>query len=164
MVSCCQMSLFCPWRFKNQFTAQFTLLPYRLLPHPPSRRRFREALLNKTEHRPRTHHKNRLVHAARIHLVLLLVGSGHAFECRNVFHLFRRTFDDDCLFAMVVRHRASRISREVPSLARFSSRRKVNRIVHPHSPHRHHMRTIRRMNRRHPERPATTHLLSNPRP
>src|SRR5437899_11948544 len=94
---------------------------HQLTSKSPSRRRLRAALLDKPKHCRRTHHENRLPHAARSHLVLLLVGGGDALERRSVFHLFRRAFDDDGFFPIVVRDRTRRIGPEVPALARFSS-------------------------------------------
>ena len=50
------------------------------------------------------------------------------------------SFDDHRLLAVIIGHSACRVSGKVLSLARLAPRRKIKRIIHPHSPDRHDMR------------------------
>ena len=89
---------------------------------PPPRGRLRKALLNKSEHRARAHDKDWLAHAARVHLVILLISGGDAFEGGGVFHFLDGAFDDYRFLSVVVGDGAGGIRGEVPALAGFSSR------------------------------------------
>jgi hypothetical protein len=108
--------------------------------------------------------KDRLTHAARIHLVLLRVGRRDVLELDCIFYFFDGSFHDHRLFSIIIRNRAGGIVCEVPALAGFPSSGKVKRIIRPHSPHRHDMRTFLGMNGGNPKRPAFAHLLRDPTP
>jgi hypothetical protein len=77
--------------------------------------------------------------------------------------LVARSLSDSCRAIDAETLSAGKSGRNDSSRGRFSSSGEVERIGQPDSPHRHDMRTIRRVNRRNPERPIAQ-LLSNPPP
>jgi hypothetical protein len=135
----------------------------------PSSCGLRKSLFHKTEDSAGLDAEDRFSHAARIHLVFLLVGNRDALLLRCILRLSRPTLNDHSFLAIVIGNRACWIGSEVLTFAGFASSRKEESVIQPHSPHRHNMRTRlprmkTRVNRGQPERSAVVHFPGNPSP